>query len=45
LDSFDGLDPFEKLLVGFRVLDDDFGLPVNRQDQRITGLLDPVEKF
>jgi hypothetical protein len=35
VNSLHCLDAFEKLLVGFSGLDDDFGLPVNGQDQRV----------
>src|SRR5205814_7579195 len=31
LNALDGFDAFEQLLVGFSILDDDFGLAVNRQ--------------
>jgi hypothetical protein len=33
LNPLDGLDALRKLLVGFRILDDDLGFPVDRQDQ------------
>jgi hypothetical protein len=45
MNALNRLDAFEKLLVGLRVLDDDLGLPVNRQDQWITGLLEAIEEL
>jgi len=45
LNPLDGLHAFEENLVGFSILDDDLGLPVNRQDQGIPCLLEAVEKF
>src|SRR2546426_10441141 len=40
-----GLHSFEELVVRFCVLDDDFGLPVNRRDQGMTGLLEALEEL
>src|SRR5881628_1147323 len=45
LNSLDGLHSFAELVVRFCVLDDDFGLPVNRQDQGMTGLLEALEEL
>jgi hypothetical protein len=45
LDALDGLDALQKLLVGFRILDDDLGSPVDRQDQRVAGFLEAVEEL
>src|SRR5437867_2489561 len=45
LNAFDGLYTLEQFLIGFSILDDDFGLPVNRQDQRIAGLLEAFEQL
>jgi len=40
LDALNGLYAFQKLLVGFRILDDDLRFPVDRQDQRVAGFLE-----
>ena len=45
LDALNGLDAFQQLLVGFRILDDDLRFSVDRQDQRVAGLLEAVEEL
>jgi hypothetical protein len=45
LDALNGLYAFQKLLVGFRILDDDLRFPVDRQDQRVAGFLEAVEEL
>jgi hypothetical protein len=45
LNALNGLYALQKLLVGFRILDDDLGFPVDRQDQRIAGFLEAVEEL
>jgi hypothetical protein len=45
LNALNGLYALQKLLVGFRILHDDLGFPVDRQDQRVAGFLETVEEF
>ena len=45
LDALNGLYAFQKLLVGFRILDDDLRFSVDRQDQRVAGLLEAIEEL
>jgi hypothetical protein len=45
LSAFDRLHAIEKLLVGFRILDDDLRFAVDCQHQRIAGLLEAFEEF
>jgi hypothetical protein len=43
LNAFDGFDSIEQRLVGRRILDHQFGLTVDGQDQRVRGLSEAVE--
>src|SRR5947209_1331125 len=45
LKVLDRLDAIQKLLIGFGVLNNDFGPSVDRQDQRVAGFLETVEEF
>src|SRR5882672_4726519 len=40
LDALNGLHALQKFLVGLRILDDDLGFPIDRQDQRVAGFLE-----
>ena len=37
--------PVEQLLVRFRILNDDFGAPVNRQDERVASPLESTDQL
>jgi hypothetical protein len=45
LNALDGLHALQELLVGLGVLDDDLGLTVSRENQRVAGLLEAFEQF
>ncbi len=45
LNPLDGRQAVEKSLVGSRVLNDDFGLPVDGQDQGMVGLAQTIEQL
>jgi hypothetical protein len=45
LNALDSLHAIAQVLIGFRILDDDLSLSVDRQDQRITGFLEAFEEF
>jgi len=45
LKALDGLHAIEKLLVGFCILDNDLGSPVDSQDQWVASFLETVEEL
>lgn len=45
LNALDGLHAVKERLVGARVLDDDLGLPVDGQDQGMTGLAQTFDQI
>jgi len=45
LNALDRLHAFEKRLVGFCILNDDLGPPVDREHQRVAALLETVEEL